>query len=100
VKMPFDMIIGADFFLSHRIYVASSQHKLYFTYNGAGVQHPGNLCIPGTPCSCAGRLAARYMTIDLRLEAFGLTVIAAMAAPDPYPAKPGQPDPKATRGVS
>jgi hypothetical protein len=29
-----DMLIGADFFLSHRIYVASSQHKLYFTYNG------------------------------------------------------------------
>ena len=26
-----DMLIGPDFFLSHRIYVASSQHKLYFT---------------------------------------------------------------------
>jgi tetratricopeptide (TPR) repeat protein/predicted aspartyl protease len=32
-----DMLIGADFFLSHRIYVASSQHKLYFTYNGGPV---------------------------------------------------------------
>jgi tetratricopeptide (TPR) repeat protein len=31
------MLIGADFFLSHRIYVASSQHKLYFTYNGGTV---------------------------------------------------------------
>jgi tetratricopeptide (TPR) repeat protein/predicted aspartyl protease len=29
-----DMILGADFFLSHRIYVAYSQRKLYFTYNG------------------------------------------------------------------
>jgi tetratricopeptide (TPR) repeat protein/predicted aspartyl protease len=32
-----DMLLGADFFLSHRIYVASSQHKLYFTYNGGPV---------------------------------------------------------------
>src|ERR1700722_14063361 len=32
-----DMLIGPDFFLSHRIYVASSQRKLYFTYNGGPV---------------------------------------------------------------
>jgi tetratricopeptide (TPR) repeat protein len=32
-----DMLIGADFFLSHRVYVANSQHKLYFTYNGGPV---------------------------------------------------------------
>lgn len=32
-----DMLIGVDFFLSHRIYVASSQHRLYFTYNGGPV---------------------------------------------------------------
>ena len=32
-----DMLIGADFFLSHRIYVATSQSKLYFTYNGGPV---------------------------------------------------------------
>jgi tetratricopeptide (TPR) repeat protein/predicted aspartyl protease len=32
-----DMLIGADFFLSHRIYVANSQHKVYFTYNGGPV---------------------------------------------------------------
>ena len=31
--MP-DMLLGEDFFLSHRIYVAYSQRKLYFTYNG------------------------------------------------------------------
>ncbi|HEX5458450.1 MAG TPA: tetratricopeptide repeat protein [Steroidobacteraceae bacterium] len=29
-----DMLLGVDFFLSHRIYVAYSQRKLYFTYNG------------------------------------------------------------------
>ena len=32
-----DMLIGSDFFLSHRVYVASSQGKLYFTYNGGPV---------------------------------------------------------------
>jgi tetratricopeptide (TPR) repeat protein len=32
-EMP-DMLLGEDFFLSHRIYVAYGQQKLYFTYNG------------------------------------------------------------------
>jgi tetratricopeptide (TPR) repeat protein/predicted aspartyl protease len=32
-----DMLIGADFFLSHRIFVANTQDKLYFTYNGGPV---------------------------------------------------------------
>jgi tetratricopeptide (TPR) repeat protein/predicted aspartyl protease len=32
-----DMLIGADFFLSHRVYVANGQQKLYFTYNGGPV---------------------------------------------------------------
>lgn len=29
-----EMLLGADFFLSHRVYVAYSQNRLYFTYNG------------------------------------------------------------------
>ena len=29
-----DLLLGADFFLSHRIYVAYSQKTIYFTYNG------------------------------------------------------------------
>ena len=32
-----DMLIGADFFLSHRIYVARRQNRLFFTYNGGPV---------------------------------------------------------------
>ncbi len=32
-----DMLIGADFFLSHRVYIATSQNRLYFTYNGGPV---------------------------------------------------------------
>lgn len=41
-----DMLIGADFFLSHHVYVANSQHKLYFTYNGGPVF---NLTVSKTP---------------------------------------------------
>jgi tetratricopeptide (TPR) repeat protein len=33
----FDMLLGDDFFLSHRVYVANGQGKLYFTYNGGPV---------------------------------------------------------------
>ncbi len=32
-----DMLLGADFFLSHRILVSRSQNKIYFTYNGGPV---------------------------------------------------------------
>ena len=32
-----DMLLGADFFLSHHVYFANSQHKIYFTYNGGPV---------------------------------------------------------------
>ena len=36
-----DMLLGADFFLSHRVYVANSQHRVYFTYNGGPVFNLG-----------------------------------------------------------
>lgn len=32
-----DMLLGADFFLSHHVYVAKGQHNIYFTYNGGPV---------------------------------------------------------------
>lgn len=32
-----DMLIGADFFLSHHVYVSSKHAKLFFTYNGGPV---------------------------------------------------------------
>ena len=32
-----DMLIGVDFFLSHRIYVSKKQSRMYFTYNGGPV---------------------------------------------------------------
>jgi clan AA aspartic protease (TIGR02281 family) len=39
-----DMLLGADFFLSHRVFVANSQGKVYITYQGGPVfdlaEHP------------------------------------------------------------
>ncbi len=32
-----DMLLGSDFFLSHHIYVAQKQARIYFTYNGGPV---------------------------------------------------------------
>jgi predicted aspartyl protease len=32
-----DMLLGADFFLSHHVFAANSQRRLYFTYNGGAV---------------------------------------------------------------
>lgn len=37
VPDDFDMLIGMDFLLSHRVYVANSQGKIYFTYGGGPV---------------------------------------------------------------
>ena len=41
-----DMLLGADFFVSHRIFVANKEHRLYLTYNGGPVfnlsKHPNN----------------------------------------------------------
>ncbi len=45
-EMP-DMLLGEDFFLSHRIYVAYGQKRLYFTYNG-GPLFNLNLPQPGS----------------------------------------------------
>jgi predicted aspartyl protease len=36
-----DIVVGSDFFRAHRIYVANSQHKLYFTYQGGPLFAPG-----------------------------------------------------------
>lgn len=37
---PPDLVIGADFFLAHRVYVARSQGAIYFTYEGGTIFQP------------------------------------------------------------
>lgn len=32
-----EMVVGSDFFLSHRVYVSNELHKMYFTYDGGPV---------------------------------------------------------------
>jgi len=48
-----DMLIGADFFLSHHLLVASSQRKLYFTYNGGPVFNLTTVPMPA-PAAATG----------------------------------------------
>ena len=48
-----DMLIGADFFLSHRIFLAHSQSKLYFTYIGGPVFNLANA--PSTSSPAVGK---------------------------------------------
>ena len=55
-----DMLIGADFFLSHHVFVANSQHKLYFTYSGGPVfkldrPTPAPAAVPATAGVGAGQ---------------------------------------------
>lgn len=51
------MYLGADFFLSHHIYLANRQHRLYFTYNGGPVFALGQRYLikrPGAAAVLAG----------------------------------------------
>ncbi len=57
-----DMLIGADFFLSHRIFVANSQRKLYFTYNGGPVFNLSTTSLP--PVDAAAAAAPRPADAD------------------------------------
>jgi tetratricopeptide (TPR) repeat protein/predicted aspartyl protease len=63
LNLDADMLLGADFFLSHRIFVANSQGKLYFTYNGGPVF---NLKTVSQPVS---EPAAPGLTADAAVDA-------------------------------
>ena len=58
-----DMLIGPDFFLSHHVLVASSQHKLYFTYNGGPVFNLTTLAAAPPPAQTTAP-AARTEQLD------------------------------------
>ena len=36
-RVNFDLLLGTDFLMSHRVYFAHEQHKVFFTYNGGRV---------------------------------------------------------------
>jgi len=52
-----DMLIGADFFLSHHILVATSQRRLYFTYNGGPVFNLTSTPAAATPADASATAA-------------------------------------------
>jgi tetratricopeptide (TPR) repeat protein len=53
-----DMLLGADFFLSHRIYVARSQKRIYFTYNGGPVFRLDRAGAPAPPAAPVATVAS------------------------------------------
>ncbi|WP_343525776.1 retroviral-like aspartic protease family protein [Sphingomonas sp.] len=97
-----DMLLGADYFVSHRVYVSNLQHRLYFTYTGgrlfdtAAHVDPAATAVvaqmpaaDATPTDAEGysRQGAMYQTqhdLPHAIEAFGKAI--AMAPKDPrYP---------------
>ena len=75
-----DMLVGADFFLSHRIYVSNSQHKLYFTYNGGPVFNLTTT--PPAPEPAASEAAAAPSAETPAAEAPAAEATKATAPPD------------------
>lgn len=49
-----DMLIGADYFVSHRIYVSNAQRRLYFSYTGGRLFDSGARIDPAAPIAAVG----------------------------------------------
>jgi tetratricopeptide (TPR) repeat protein/predicted aspartyl protease len=65
-----DMLLGADFFLSHRIYVANSQRKVYFTYSGGPVFNltTASASAPAPATGTDAEAAPATIAADARLD--------------------------------
>ena len=90
-----DMLIGADFFLSHHVYVANSQNKVYFAYVGGPVfdlSVKTNAAPPPEPTASAAVAAARPPSAD------GAPPAAADAAPAVAADEPKDADGYSRRG--
>ena len=59
-----DMLVGIDFFLSHRIYVSKKQSRMYLTYNGGPVFALNKGMRADTAAADAAASAATAMTAD------------------------------------
>jgi tetratricopeptide (TPR) repeat protein len=51
-----DMLVGADFFISHRVYVGNAVHKMFFSYTGGNIfdQNARSAEAEGPPPAAAG----------------------------------------------
>lgn len=63
-----DVLLGADFFLSHRVYVSKQQRRLYFTYNGGPVFQ-----LDKRPPTIASAASAAGEYADAPVDAAGFT---------------------------
>ena len=54
-----DMLVGADFFVSHRVFVANKEHELFLSYNGGPVFNLSQNHAASTERSPGGQLDAR-----------------------------------------
>jgi tetratricopeptide (TPR) repeat protein/predicted aspartyl protease len=70
-----EMLLGADFFLSHRVFVSNSERRIFFTYNGGPVFNLTPRAAP--PPDAAAQPGAG-----------GATTASAPAAPDTRPGEP------------
>ena len=59
-----DMLVGVDFFLSHRVYVSKQQSRMYFTYNGGPVFARNLGEHADTAAADAAASAAQALTAD------------------------------------
>ena len=59
-----DMLVGIDFFLSHRIYVSKKRARMFFTYNGGPVFALNVDAPPAAAASGAASAPAEALTAD------------------------------------
>ncbi len=95
-----DMVAGEDFFLSHRIFVAYDQRKLYFAYSGGPVFDLG---LPSSDWRHA-RAAAQarpHASVKAAADAATASVTGSAAvAPEAAPAAPGNAAELTGRGLA
>ncbi len=52
IQVSYSMLLGADFLRSHRVLIAHSQRKVYFTYTGGPIFQVNRAAMPaGAPSS-------------------------------------------------
>lgn len=64
-----DLVLGADFFLAHHVYIANSQNRIYFTYSGGPVFALGQPT--GTPAAAPSGTTAELIRSAMAARARG-----------------------------
>lgn len=79
-----EMLLGADFLKAHRVYIAASQGKLYFTYNGGRIfEPPPGAVIDSHPTTTDGHLDRGWALLNAGRYAEALKEFDTVIALDP-----------------